>query len=155
MQIKFNNILVTGVAGFIGFHLCSRLLQEGYCVFGVDNVNDYYDITLKEARLNQLMADEKFTFYKIDLEVFTSAELARLGKHARVGIHADHAQTASRKAPRQGSGARAYVDELLLWEPYAVHLQARIDRIRETRAMGSIIPSRVAELVTADGHTVR
>ena len=44
-------ILVTGAAGFIGFHLCTKLLENGFKVIGIDNVNDYYDISLKEKRL--------------------------------------------------------------------------------------------------------
>ena len=48
------NILVTGAAGFIGFHLCRKLLHNGYKVIGIDNINDYYDINLKEKRLETL-----------------------------------------------------------------------------------------------------
>ncbi|WP_419955551.1 NAD-dependent epimerase [Neobacillus niacini] len=61
------NILVTGAAGFIGFHLSKRLLAENYHVIGVDNLNDYYDVRLKNERLKQLETNDKFTFYKIDL----------------------------------------------------------------------------------------
>ena len=49
-----NNVLVTGSAGFIGFHLCRRLLKNGINVIGIDNINDYYDIKLKEKRLEIL-----------------------------------------------------------------------------------------------------
>ncbi|MDH7567797.1 MAG: NAD-dependent epimerase/dehydratase family protein, partial [Clostridiales bacterium] len=45
-------ILLTGSAGFIGFHLSNRLLKEGYSVIGVDNLNNYYDVELKKSRLN-------------------------------------------------------------------------------------------------------
>lgn len=59
-------ILVTGAAGFIGFHLCKRLLDSGDEVVGIDNLNDYYDVNLKKARLAQLK-DRRFDFVKIDL----------------------------------------------------------------------------------------
>ncbi|HEB84372.1 MAG TPA: NAD-dependent epimerase [Bacteroidetes bacterium] len=61
-------VLVTGAAGFIGFHLAKALLQQGRRVVGYDNLNDYYDVTLKEARLGILQADDKFRFHRRDLE---------------------------------------------------------------------------------------
>jgi UDP-glucuronate 4-epimerase len=60
-------ILVTGAAGFIGFHLAKKLLEAGHDVIGYDNVNDYYDPKLKKARLAILNDCEKFTFYRKDL----------------------------------------------------------------------------------------
>ena len=60
-------ILVTGAAGFIGFHTSERLLARGDTVVGLDNVNDYYDPTLKEARLARLRGQPGFTFVKMDL----------------------------------------------------------------------------------------
>ena len=60
-------ILITGAAGFIGFHLSKRLMQEGYLVTGLDNMNDYYDVNLKQARLDILLKYENFDFEKIDL----------------------------------------------------------------------------------------
>ena len=60
-------ILVTGSSGFIGMHLCRELLNDGYIVWGIDNMNDYYDLSLKEARLKQLCDYDRFTFNKIDI----------------------------------------------------------------------------------------
>ncbi len=60
-------ILVTGSSGFIGMHLCRKLLKEGYIVNGIDNMNDYYDLSLKKARLNLLSDYDQFTFNKIDI----------------------------------------------------------------------------------------
>lgn len=60
--------LVTGTAGFIGFHLAERLLQDGRQVVGVDNVNDYYDPALKEARLQRLQNRKGFVNHRLDLE---------------------------------------------------------------------------------------
>ncbi|HED3477655.1 TPA: NAD-dependent epimerase [Klebsiella oxytoca] len=58
--------LVTGAAGFIGFHACKRLLQAGHEVVGLDNMNDYYDVNLKQVRLD-LLQSPLFSFHKIDL----------------------------------------------------------------------------------------
>lgn len=60
-------ILVTGAAGFIGFHLAERLLARGETVIGLDNLNDYYEVGLKEARLARLQAWPGFTFHRLDL----------------------------------------------------------------------------------------
>lgn len=60
-------VLVTGVAGFIGMHTALRLLQRGDEVVGIDNLNDYYDVNLKLARLQQLEGQGKFTFKKMDI----------------------------------------------------------------------------------------
>jgi len=54
--------LVTGAAGFIGMHTCLRLLARGDDVVGVDNLNDYYDVRLKQARLARLQAHPRFRF---------------------------------------------------------------------------------------------
>jgi UDP-glucuronate 4-epimerase len=81
MQLNFESAMITGAAGFIGFHLARRLLEDGYHVQGVDNLNDYYDPTLKQARLDILTAYPAFSFHKIDL-----ADYARLDN-----IFRDHA----------------------------------------------------------------
>ena len=68
------NILVTGSAGFIGFHVCINLIKKGFNVIGLDNLNDYYDVKLKKARLDEIFQFLKrkklssFTFIKCDLE---------------------------------------------------------------------------------------
>lgn len=58
--------LVTGAAGFIGFHVCQRLLEAGHTVVGIDNINDYYDVNLKQARLH-LLDSPLFSFVKLDV----------------------------------------------------------------------------------------
>lgn len=60
-------ILVTGAAGFIGYHLSKRLIEEGQEVFGIDNLNNYYDVNLKKARLNQLIPTRNFQFKCLNL----------------------------------------------------------------------------------------
>ena len=60
-------ILVTGSAGFIGFHVSTRLLMNGYPIIGIDNLNDYYDINLKKARLAHLAKNPHFQFIKMDI----------------------------------------------------------------------------------------
>jgi len=61
-------ILVTWSSGFIGFHLVKRLLDEGHFVVGIDNENDYYDVTLKQARREELEKSDSFVSYKENLE---------------------------------------------------------------------------------------
>ena len=64
-------ILVTGSAGFIGFHLCKKLLENNHNVIGIDNLNDYYDVNLKEKRLEILtkipLKNNKWEFFRTDL----------------------------------------------------------------------------------------
>lgn len=71
-------ILVTGAAGFIGFHTCKALLARGDKVVGIDNLNGYYDVELKSARINQLNAVKDFKFESID--VFDEVALTELAK---------------------------------------------------------------------------
>lgn len=78
--------LITGAAGFIGFHVSQRLLEAGHEVTGIDNLNDYYEVTLKEARLAQITSP-LFTFKKIDLaDRIAMEQLFSEGKFDRV-IH--------------------------------------------------------------------
>jgi len=59
--------LVTGAAGFIGFYVADKLCQQGHTVIGIDNLNDYYDVSLKNARLDELNKHNNFAFIKLDL----------------------------------------------------------------------------------------
>ncbi len=68
------HILVTGVAGFIGYHLAERLLSDGATVYGIDNLNDYYDVNLKKARLAQLQPKTGFTFQFLELSDRTAVQ---------------------------------------------------------------------------------
>lgn len=76
-QLDLNKTyLITGAAGFIGYFLSKKLLEQGCTVIGIDNVNDYYDVKLKHTRLEQLEPYEKFTFLKVDIsnkEALTNA----------------------------------------------------------------------------------
>ena len=64
------NIVISGAAGFIGMHLSISLLEDGYNIFGIDNLNDYYDRSLKKSRLNKLYKYSNFSFSEIDIEDF-------------------------------------------------------------------------------------
>ena len=68
-SIKMNDkkILVTGSAGFIGASLSKKLLENGHELIGIDNINNYYDISLKKERLDILKSYEKFKFYETDI----------------------------------------------------------------------------------------
>ncbi|WP_223517326.1 NAD-dependent epimerase [Pseudomonas sp. GL-B-19] len=74
-------VLVTGAAGFIGFHTVKRLCQQGLEVVGIDNLNDYYSVELKQARLNELKSLPGFRFQKLDI-VDKPALMALFKEHA-------------------------------------------------------------------------
>ena len=65
---RLMNIIVTGCAGFIGFHTCLFLLKKNFIVFGIDNLNSYYDVVLKKNRLKILKGFKNFNFNKTDIE---------------------------------------------------------------------------------------
>ena len=60
-------IIITGACGFIGFHLSKKLLKQNHSILGIDNLNDYYDVSLKENRLTKLIESKKFKFFKFSL----------------------------------------------------------------------------------------
>ena len=84
MDINAERVLVTGAAGFIGYHLSLRLLKEGLDVTGVDNMNPYYDVGLKEARLAQLLSYGNFAFVKTDIA--EKEDLERVFKNKRFDV---------------------------------------------------------------------
>ncbi len=80
-------ILITGAAGVIGSSLAQHLLARGEQVIGIDNLNDYYSVDLKQARLGQLEASDKFTFIKLDFTDFDALTAALRGKGIRRVAH--------------------------------------------------------------------
>lgn len=72
-------VLVTGAAGFIGFHLSNKLMESGYEVVGLDNLNNYYEVSLKESRLKILKLNSQFSFHQLDLT--EKASIDRLFEH--------------------------------------------------------------------------
>jgi len=90
-------ILVTGAAGFIGFHVSRELAAQGYRVIGLDNLSDYYDVGLKQARLQQLTSTQNFEFRKADfadsLDLGSDFDaVIHLGAQAGVRYSIDHPQ---------------------------------------------------------------
>ena len=94
-------VLVTGAAGFIGFHLCRRLLERGDVVTGLDNINDYYDVNLKLERLKRLEVRKGFSFVKLDLQDRAAMEklFAEGGYNAVVNLAAQAGVRYSLKNP--------------------------------------------------------
>ena len=94
-------ILVTGAAGFIGFHVARRLLDRGEQVVGVDNLNSYYDPLLKQARLAQLEERGNFAFRRLDLA----------DRQATAGFFDSYAELTAivHLAARRGSGIRSTI----------------------------------------------
>ncbi len=78
-------VLVTGCAGFIGSKVCSLLCERGDEVIGIDNLNDAYDVRLKEYRLNHLLSEKNFTFYKVDITKWESLESC-FSKHRGIDV---------------------------------------------------------------------
>jgi UDP-glucuronate 4-epimerase len=74
VDFSYKDVLVTGAAGFIGYHLAERLLDDGCRVAGIDNLNDYYDVDLKKARLARLDGRPGFSFHRLDLADLSAVE---------------------------------------------------------------------------------
>lgn len=79
-------VLITGSAGFIGFHLSELLLQKGYQVIGIDNLCDYYDVKLKENRINLLKNHNNFKFYKLDISSLENLNIL-LDQESNIIVH--------------------------------------------------------------------
>jgi UDP-glucuronate 4-epimerase len=103
-------VLVTGAAGFIGFHLAERLLREGRAVIGLDNLSPYYDVALKQARLARLKAHNRFSFAPLDLT--QGPELRSLVETARPAVLVNLAAQAGVRYSL--SNPQAYVDANLV-----------------------------------------
>jgi len=84
---SFNRYMVTGAAGFVGYHVAERLLSQGHQVLGIDNVNDYYDVALKRARLARLAPHSGFRFVEMDLADRAGVEGEFQGFQPGVVIH--------------------------------------------------------------------
>ena len=81
-------ILVTGAAGFIGFHLCEKLLEDKHQILGIDNINNYYDVNLKKDRLKILLQKKNFKFKKIDIsDTNFVKKIYPLAKNFKIIIH--------------------------------------------------------------------
>ena len=103
-------ILITGAAGFIGYHLSRSLLEDGIIVLGVDNLNNYYDTGLKEQRLKRLKGFKNFTFKKIDLIDEKKLNNAFLNFNPSIVIH-----LAAQAGVRYSiENPRAYLDSNLI-----------------------------------------
>ncbi len=80
-------ILITGSAGFIGYHLTKKILNKKTEVIGIDNINNYYDIKLKKNRINDLKKNKKFSFFKIDLSEYKKINNIVKNKKIKIIIH--------------------------------------------------------------------
>jgi UDP-glucuronate 4-epimerase len=125
-------ILLTGAAGFIGFHLARRLLTAGWRVVGVDSLNDYYDVTLKEARRDILLGFEGFRFVhgKVEEPGLLRALMAEERPDTVVHLAAQAGVRYSIENPR------AYVEANLRWRiPMPISMACRLPCSGSSRFM--------------------
>ena len=80
-------ILITGSAGFIGYHVTKKILNKNIKVIGIDNINNYYDINLKKNRIKDLKKNKKFFFYKVDLSNYKKLDNIVKNKKIKIIIH--------------------------------------------------------------------
>jgi UDP-glucuronate 4-epimerase len=121
------SILLTGAAGFIGFHVAKALLDRGERLIAVDNLNDYYDVSLKEARLAKLRAHPGFTFAKLDVSDRNSI-FALVERHADLhGIIHLAAQAGVRHSLRN---PYTYIDANVMGTLVMLEAARRADRLR-------------------------
>lgn len=103
-------IMITGAAGFIGYHLAHRLLMEGRRVVGIDNMNDYYDVKLKEDRLARIQDHPNFVFHRNDICDMEGLEAAIAGERIEAVVH-----LAAQAGVRYSlENPRAYIDSNLV-----------------------------------------
>ncbi len=81
------NILITGVAGFIGYHIAKKILKNNNKVIGIDNINDYYDVNLKKNRIKELKKNKKFFFYKVDIIQYKKLNSIIKNNQIKIIIH--------------------------------------------------------------------
>lgn len=110
MNIEFEKVIVTGAAGFIGFHLSMRLLKQGYHVTGIDNLNPYYDVNLKKTRLEMLKDFENFAFFKTDIS--NGSGLEKIFQNSRFDVVVNLAAQAGVRYSLENPNA--YVDSNLV-----------------------------------------
>lgn len=120
-------VLVTGAAGFIGSHVAATLLKRGDTVVGIDDLNDYYSVTLKRARLARLEAQPGFTFHKADVgDPNAIMEIAQRHKEAEGVIH-----LAAQAGVRYSlENPYAYVHANVMGQVVMLEAARRLDRLR-------------------------